>query len=204
MSEEILPSPEQVEKELIDRELAAQKSLGVYAEFFHLYIHRFNNQIKFMSKKDLIRLLGSLVRSEYNDSKDVSKVLGLANKLNLNSILRSLTNVFEEGLERTKEEIKQFSKDEEAFFNLFNALYSNKYIKAIQNVDPNVPPKTIDDVLKPPHEMKEFNKRKKVEKDAYATANMLLYTKAMMVNYTVVEYMQNNDLEEKKDGTKEN
>jgi hypothetical protein len=202
MSEEILPTPEQVEKELIDRELAAQKSLGIYAEFFHLYIHRFNNQIKFMSKKDLIRLLGSLVRSEYNDSKDVSKVLGLANKLNLNSILRSLTNVFEEGLERTKEEIKQFSKDEEAFFNLFNALYSNKYIKAIQNVDHNVPPKTIDDVLKPPHEMKEFNKRKKVEKDAYATANMLLYTKAMMVNYTVVEYMQNNDLEGKENGTK--
>jgi hypothetical protein len=202
MSEKTL-TPEEVEKELVDRELAAQKSLGVYAEFFHLYIHRFNNQIKFMSKKDLLRLLRSLTRSEYNNIEDVAKLLSIANRLNISSITRSLTNAFEEGLERTKEEIKQRSKQEELFFNLLNGLISNKYIKSIQNVNPNEAPKTIDDVIKPPHDKNEFNKRKKVEKDSYATANMLLYTKAMMVNYTVLEYMQNNELEGNENGTKE-
>lgn len=196
-------TPEEVEKVMIERDVQSQKSLSVYAEFFHLYIHRFNNQMKFMSKKDLVRLLSSIVTSEFNEQTEVSKVLSFANKLNTNSILRSITNVFEEGLERTKDEVKQFSEHETNFYNLLSALVSNKYIKSIQNVNPEEPPKVIDDVIKPPHNMKEFNKRKKVEKDAYSTANMLLYTKAMMVNYTVLEYIQENAVELNTDEKKE-
>lgn len=194
MSEETLPTPEQVEETLIERELQAQKNLGVYAEFFQLYIVRFNNQVLHMDKKDILRLINTLVGSEYNDSKDVNKLLVFARNLNVKSLVRSLRNAFEEGLEREKADIKQFSKSEEKFFNLLNGLLSNKYIKSIQNVDRNTPPKVIEEVVKHLHDQKEFNKRKQVEKDAFATGNMLLYTKAMMVSYSVIEYMQENEL----------
>jgi hypothetical protein len=192
---ELILTPEQIEKEMIERELQAQKNLSVYAEFFQLYTPRFSNQVKFMNKKDLLRLIESLVGSEYNETSEVNKLYTYAKSLNINSILRSLLNAFQEGLEKSKEDIKQFSKNEVKFFNLLNALLSNKYIKSIQNVDPNQPPKVIDEVIKHIHSKTEFNKRKKVEKDAFATANMLLYTKAMMVNYTVLEYMQENAVE---------
>lgn len=207
MSEqERMPTPEEVEKAMIEKELQEQKDLGIYAQYFQLYIHRFNNQMKFMSKKEIIRLVGSLVGSEYNDSKEVSKVLAFASKLNVNSLLRSIRNALEEGLERNKEDIKQCSKDESKFYNLLNGLLSNKYIKSIHGVNQKNPPKTIEDVVKPTHDSKEFNSRKQVEKDSYSTANMLLYTKAMMVNYTVLEYLDENatelnQIQEKKDGT---
>jgi hypothetical protein len=195
MSEtELVLTPEQVEAEMIERELQAQKNLGTYAEFFKLYIPRFNNQMQFMEKKDLMRLINSLVGSEYNDQKDVNRLNTLSKSLNLNSLIRSLRNALEEGLERKKEDIKQQSTSETKFFNLLNALLTNKYIKSIQSVDPDVPPKVIEEVTKHTHNMKEFNKRKQVEKDAFATGNMLLYTKAMMVSYTVIEYMQENEL----------
>src|ERR1019366_7542335 len=172
---EIELTPAQIEQEMIDRELQAQKNLGVYAEFFKLYIPRFNNQMQFMEKKDLLRLINSLVGSEFNDSKDINRLNSLAKNLNNNSILRSLRNAFEEGLERSKEDVKQFSKNEQKFFNLLNGLLSNKYIKSIQTVDKDVPPKVIEDVIRHNHNVKDFNKRKKVEKDAFSTANMLLY-----------------------------
>jgi hypothetical protein len=194
MSEEIKFTPEQVEAEMLEREALLQKNLGVYAEFFQLYIVRFNNQALAMDKKGLLRLIDSLVGSEFNDSKDISKLLGYAKNLNVKSLLRSVRNAFEEGLEREKVDIKQYSKSEEKFFTLFSSLLSNKYIRSIQSVDRDVPPKVIEEVVKHTHDLKEFNKREKVEKDAFSTGNMLMYTKSMMVNYTVIEYMQENEL----------
>lgn len=200
MSEEIKLTPEQVEAEMIEREALLQKNLGVYAEFFQLYIVRFNNQALAMDKKGLLRLIDSLVGSEFNDSKDISKVLSYAKNLNVKSILRSLRNAFEEGLEREKADIKQYSKSEEKFFSLFSSLLSNKYIRSIQSVDRDVPPKVIEEVIKHTHDQKEFNKRQRVEKDAFATGNMLMYTKSMMVSYTVIEYMQENELKLNEEG----
>jgi hypothetical protein len=200
MSEEIKLTPEQVEAEMVERELLLQKNLGVYAEFFQLYIVRFNNQALMIDKKGLLRLIASLTGSEFNDSKDLNKVLVYAKNLNVKSILRSLRNAFEEGLEREKEDIIQCSKSETKFFNLLKDLLANKYIKSIQSVDRDVPPKVIEEVVKHTHNVTEFNKRKKVEKDAFSTGNMLMYTKSMMVNYTVIEYLQENELKLKEEG----
>jgi hypothetical protein len=199
MSDELkLPTPEEVEKIMIEKELASQKALNTNAEFFYLYIHRFNEQLKFMSKKDTLRLIGSLIGSPYNKSDDTSKALAIGNRLNLSSIKRTLINVLEQYMEKDVKDVKQFSSQETTFFKLLDELFANKYVTSILAIKPDQEIKIIDDVIKTTHDVKEFNKRKTVEKDAFATANQLLYTKMALIQHTLIQYLEN---EEKKNGT---
>jgi len=198
MSEqEKLPTPEEVERVMLERETQAEKSLNTNAEFFYLYIHRFNEQIKHMSKKDMLRLIGSLIGSEHNTPEDTSTALKLGTSLNLKSIVRTLVNVLEQYMEKDTKDIKQFSAKETKFFKALDELLANKYVTSILSIKPEQEVKTIEDVIKTTHDPKEFNKRKQVEKDSFATANQLLYTKMALIQHTLIQYITE---EEKKDG----
>jgi len=199
MSEQREPTPLEVEKAMIDRELAEQKSLNTNAEFFYLYIHRFNEQIKFMSKKDMLRLIRSLAGSDLNKSEDLSRLDALGNGLNLGSIKRTLINVLEQYMEKDAKDIRQFSPKEKSYFKLLDELFANKYVTSILQIKPDQEIKTIEDVIKTTHDPKEFNKRKQVEKDAFATANQLLYTKMALIQHTLIQHLENE--EKKENGT---
>lgn len=196
MSEQREPTPQEVEQIMIDRELAHEKALNTNAEFFYLYIHRFNEQIKFMSKKNMLRLIASLAGSPLNKSEDTAKALAIGNKLNLNSIKRTLINVLEQYMEKDTKDIKQFSPQEKLFFKLLDELFANKYVTSILSIKPDQEIKTIEDVIKSTHDPKEFNRRKKVEKDAFATANQLLYTKMALIQHTLIQHLENEEKKE--------
>lgn len=201
MSEqEKLPTPEEVERIMLEREAQNEKSLNTNAEFFYLYIHRFNEQIKHMSKKDMLRLISSLVGSIHNKPEDISKALKLGSDLNLKSVVRTLVNVLEQYMEKDAKDVKQFSPRETKFFKALDELLANKYVTSILSVKPEQEIKTIEDVIITTHDTKEFNKRKQVEKDAFATANQLLYTKMALIQHTLIQYITE---EEKKNGRSE-
>lgn len=186
-------SPEQVEKIMVEKELAHNKALNTNAEFFYLYIHRFNEQLKYMSKKDMLRLIASLIGSEYNEKINTSRALKIGKELNLNSIKRTLINVLEQYMEKDVKDIKQFSPKETIFFKSLDELLANKYVTSILSLKPEQEIKTIEDVIKSTHNVQEFNKRKKVEKDAFATANQLLYTKMALIQHTLIQHLEEEE-----------
>src|SRR6185436_13867784 len=109
MTEPIL-TPEQVEAEMLKREEETAKALDGYAQFFYMYIHRFQEQIKLMSKKQLITLMMSLSDSEVNKEEKLKALKRTALNLNLKSLIRTISNVIENPLNDSA--IKTFSKEE--------------------------------------------------------------------------------------------
>lgn len=189
MTEEIkIPSPAEIERIMIEKSLQEERDLDGLAQFFYLYIHRFQEQIKFMSKKQLIKLMNSLVGSEYNDEVSLKRANFLAKGLNTNSLIRTIGNSVESPLQ--DEKLQQFSKKEKELFHLLETLLAEKYVKSIENLDKENPPKTVQEAIKHLHNEKEFNKRSAVEKDSFATANQLLYTKTVMSQKVILEYLE--------------
>lgn len=184
MSSELVLTPEQIESEMIKRELETQKALDGYATFFYMYIQRFKEQIKMMSKKQLITLVVTLSGSEVNNEK-LKSLKRVALILNLKSLVRTISNVIENPLNES--DIKTFSKDEKKFFDLLENLLAEKYISAIESVKDATSDLTIKDVVKHNYNEKEFNKRDKLEKDAFATGNQLLFGKFTMIRFTMLE-----------------
>lgn len=196
MSKEInILNPEQIEGEMIKRELETQKALDGYAQFFYLYIQRFKEQIKMMSKKQLITLVVSLSDSEVNKDEKLKSLKRTALNLNLKSLVRTISNVIENPLNEST--IKTFSKDEKKFFDLLENLLAEKYISAIESVKDVKSDLTIQDVVKHNINAKEFNKRDKLEKDAFATGNQLLFGKFTMIRFTMLEELDKMSVEVK-------
>lgn len=185
MTDELVLTPEQIEAEMIKRELETQKALDGYASFFYMYIHRFQEQIKMMSKKQLITLVVTLSSSEVNKQEKLKDLKRVALNLNLKSLVRTISNVIENPLNESA--IKTFSKEEKKFFNLLENLLAEKYISSIENVKDSKVDLTISDVVKHSVDSKEFNKRDKLEKDAFATGNQLLFGKFTMIRFTMLE-----------------
>lgn len=181
--EQVLTS-EQIESEMVKREFETQKALDGYAQFFYLYIQRFKEQIKMMSKKQLITLVITLSGSEVNNEK-LKDLKRAALNLNLKSLVRTVSNVIENPLNVS--DIKTFSRDEKKFFDLLETLLAEKYISAIENVKDPKADLTITDIVKHNINAKEFNKRNKLEKDAFATGNQLLFGKFTMIRFTMLE-----------------
>lgn len=182
---ELLPTPEEVEKVMVEREKMAHKALDGYAQFFTLYIHRFREQLKMMSKKQLLTLCSSLSGSQYNKSLDLKRLLKVGQNMNLNSLIRTIGNVVENPL--NEEEFKTFNDREREFFILLENLLTEKYIASIENVKEVREGFTIQDIIQHSFTEKDFNKRSVLEKDAFSTANQLLFGKYSMMHYTVLE-----------------
>lgn len=195
-----LPSPKQVEEIMLQKDKQAAKEtnpLDSHASFFYLYIFRFHQQIKFMSKKQLLRLVRSLVGSPYTQELDVNKLLRIGNTLNLNSLIRTIGNSVEFPL--NEKEIKTFSAKEKEFFHLMDNLIADKYVGCIEEIKDPKDVKVIQDVIKHSHDEKEFKKREQVEKDAFSTANQLLCSKTLLIQYTVLEELKTQE-DKKKEG----
>jgi hypothetical protein len=196
----VIPSAAEVETELLRRDAETAKALDGYAQFFMLYITRFKEQLKFMSKKELIKLIISLSDSEFSDKDDVSLMIRTANSLNLKSLIRTIGNAVEAPL--NEDAIKQFSKKEKQLFNILEDLFAQKYVGSISAStkkhydNKDLPaPRVVTEVVNTTHDEKEFNKRKQVEKDAYSTANQLLLVKTLMAQDVIIEHLDSNSEE---------
>lgn len=192
---ERLPTPEEVEQIMIQRELETQKALDGRAQLFALYIPRLKGQLNFMSKKQLVILATDLCKSEHTKDADVSKAISLTKNLNLNSLIRTIGNVIESPLH--EHVIKQMSKGEKKFFDALEELLAQKYVTYVMNYINNPPqgenaPKTIEELVTYSPDKKKFDKREQVEKDSYATANQILLTKTLMMQHTLLEYLNEN------------
>lgn len=190
-----IPTPDEIEKTMIDKELASQKQevdpLDTHATLFYLFNPRFQNTLDFLSKKQLIKLIETLAGSKYNDPLDLAKIHKVGNVLNLKGIVRVLKAVVEFPLEhKTLESIT--NKGEIKFFELFNGLLTNKYFSDIKlaseklNADSTLNI-TVEDVVMHTHDLKEFNKRSHAEKDSFAIGNKLLTSKFLMMHVTEQE-----------------
>lgn len=200
MSEEKLPSAEQVEAVMLEKEKTSKSDpLDTHATFFYFYIFRFKQQLNMMSKKELVRLINSLVGSEFNKEIEIKRLLRLVDGLNLNSIHRALINVVEFPL--NEKEIKSMSKNEKEVFDLMDSLIAEKYVSCLESAN-NIDEKTtVQDIIKHLFDEKEFKKRKNVEKDAFATANQLICSKTLLIQHTVLEQIK---FEEEKKKEEEN
>jgi hypothetical protein len=193
---ERLPTPEEVEQIMIQRELETQKALDGRAQMFALYMPRLKGQMNFMSKKQLIKFATHLCKSEHTKDEDVNKAMSIIDKLNLNSIRRVIGNVIESPL--NEQEIKTFSVKEKNVFDMLEELLSQKYVTYIMNYINN-PPKEGET----PRQIQElvtylpkylFNKNiEQVEKDAFATANQIMLTKTLMMQHTLLEYLNSEE-----------
>ena len=186
-----IPTGSQVEEIMLEKDKIADSKadpLDSHATFFYMYMFRFKQQIKLMSKKELIKLMDSLVGSEFTSTTEVSKLLSLTNGLNLNSIIRVITNAVEFPLNETA--IKSMSKKEKKTFELMDGLLAEKYVTCLEKLEDPKNVKVISDIIKHTHNDKEFNKRKDVEKDAFATANQLICSKTLLIQYTVLEQVK--------------
>ena len=192
-----IPTPEEVEKAIIEKDRTAKTTdpLDSHATFFYLYIFRFKNQTKLMSKKQLIKLVATLTGSEYTNKEEANKLVATLDKLNLNSIIRVVNNTVEFPL--NEKEIKSMSKNEKKAFDLMDNLLAEKYVKCLEQITDISKVKTVQDIIKHNYNEKEFNKRLQVEKDAFSTANQLVATKTLLIQYTVLEQLK---LEEDKKG----
>ena len=202
-----IPTGSEVEQIMIDKDKMSESKadpLDSHATFFYLYMFRFKQQIKLMNKKELVRLIDSLVGSEFIKLADKNLLLSLANSLNTNSIVRVITNAVEFPLNETA--IKSMSKKEKKAFELMDGLLANKYVSSLEKLEDPKSVKVISDIIKHAHDEKEFNKRKDVEKDAFATANQLICSKTLLIQYTVLEQVKIEEDKKKEeiDGTKDN
>lgn len=196
-------NPQEIEKLILEKDAKTAKEtnpLDSHASFFHLYIFRFKQQVKMMSKKQLIKLVESLVGSEYNKNSEVNQLLNKLNNLNLNSVIRVINNVVEFPL--NEKEVKLMSLKEKNAFALMDSLIAEKYVASLEQIKDVSQVKTIQDVVKHSHKEKEFNKRSQVEKDAFATGNQLLGTKTLLIQYTVLEQLKLEEDAKKNEGEK--
>lgn len=190
-----LPTPDQVEKVLIDKEIASQKAnvdpLDTHATLFYLFNPRFQNTLQFLSKKQLIKLIQTLAGSKHNDPKDLNKIDKIGNIINLKGIARVLKAVVEFPLEDATL-VSITNKSELRFFELFNGLLTNKYFSDIKEAgekmtnDPKLQ-MTVEEMVMHTHNLKDFNKRSHAEKDAFAIGNKLLTSKFLMMHVTEQE-----------------
>lgn len=194
-----IPTPEELEQGMLEREKQPVDPLDSHANFFHLYIFRFQNQVKLMSQKQILKLVASLTDSEYNQKTDVDTLLHLLKNLNLKSVMRVVNNTVEYPL--NEDEIKSMSTQEQKAFDLMDDLLAVKYMTSFQKVTDASKLAGIQDVVKHQHHEKEFNRRSQLEKDAFSTANQLIATKTLLIQYTVLEQVK---LEEDKKKEEEN
>lgn len=203
------PTPDQVEQAMVQKELKAQSAaldpLDTHAQLFYFFNPRFQNTISFLSKKQLILLMGTLAGSEHNKVEDVSKIYKLASKFTL----KSLARVVRSAIDHPLEEITLHGKQEEKLFQLFDSLLANKYYTCIQKgmekkeADPESV-KQIEDVILHTHNIKEFNKRIHAEKDAFAIGNKLLASKFLMMLTTHLREMERQKVSEEMNKETEN
>lgn len=204
MSELKIPTASEVEEVMLEKDKVAESKhdpLDSHATFFYMYMFRFKQQIKFMAKKELIRLMDSLVGSEFVKKEDISQLLNITATLNNGSILRVIKNAVEFPL--NEKEIKSMSKKEKKAFDLMDGLLAEKYVTCLEKLENPKDVKVISDIIKHSHNEKEFNKRKDVEKDAFATANQLICSKTLLIQYTVLEQVKIEE-DKKKDVLDEN
>ncbi len=197
-----IPTASQVEEVMLEKDKVAESKhdpLDSHATFFYMYMHRFKQQIKIMTKKELLKLMNSLVGSEFVKQEDVNTLLNLSTGLNLNSVIRVIVNAVEFPLNENA--IKSMSKKERKAFEMMDNLLADKYVTALEKLEDPKQVKVISDIIKHSHNEKEFNKRKDVEKDAFATANQLICSKTLLIQYTVLEQVKIEE-EKKKEGDK--
>ncbi len=132
--------------------------------------------------------MNSLVGSEFTSKTEVNKLLNLSATLNNGSILRVINNAVEFPL--NEKDIKSMSKKEKKAFELMDGLLAEKYVTCLEKLENPKDVKVISDIIKHSHDEKEFNKRKEVEKDAFATANQLICSKTLLIQYTVLEQVK--------------
>jgi hypothetical protein len=191
----LIPTPDQVEKVMIEKELKAQQAqqdpLDTHATLFYLFNPRFQNTLDFLSEKQLIKLVQTLAGSKHNKQEDLNKIAKVGNILNLKGLIRVIKAAVEFPLEsKTLNSITR--KSELKFFELFNGLLTNKYFSDIKEAgerltaDPELKI-TVEEMVFHTFNKKEFDKRSMPEKDAFAIGNKLLTSKFLMMHVTEQE-----------------
>lgn len=191
-----LPTPDQVEQVMLEKEAASQKKddnpLNTHAQLFFLYNPRFQSQLEFLSNKQMIKLMQSLAGSTYNKSEDVSRLASLSNNINKKGLWRVIAAVIEHPLNDAP--FSLMSSKEQKLFHHFDSLLTNKYFNCIQagmekQAENPEAIRQVEDVII--HTLdttsKEFTKRTAAEKDSFATANKLLASKFLMLLVTYLE-----------------
>lgn len=206
-------NPREYEQKLLDLENNPNKNepLDVHAAMFGYYNPRFQGQLNFMSKKQILNLAMDLAGSSYNEKVDVNKIITMSKDLGLSALKRVIAGVIENPL--AEKELRLTNEKEQKLFVLFDSLLTNKYYncisKGLEDQGKDFEKKLeLEDFIV--HNIntndKSFQKREKVEKDGFFTGNKLLCSKFLMMMITQQKYLEENPkvLEELDKLTKEN
>lgn len=181
-----MKSQDAYEKRLLEiEEGKTSDPLDVHAGMFKYYNPRFQGQLNYMSKKQIINLATSLAGNSNNLQSDVNKIISLSKDIGLNALRKIVAGVVEHPLAEI--ELKLSVEKEAKLFVLFDSLLTNKYYTCIKNgleEQAKNPDKKIEleDFIKHNSDFnsREFKKRDKVEKDGFFTGNKLLCSKTIM------------------------
>lgn len=199
---EIIPpnkqlTPQEYEQKLLDLEANPTKNdpMDVHAAMFKYYNPRFQGQLNFMSKKQILQLASDLVGSSYNQKADINKIITLSKDLGISALKRVVAGVVENPLAEV--ELSLTNDKEKRLFTLFDSLLTNKYFNCIQTglqeqaKNPEIKHELEDFII---HTLdlnsSDFKKREKQEKDGFFTGNKLLCSKYIMLMVSQNEYMK--------------
>lgn len=183
MNEEKKLTPFEFEQKLLERETQESDPLDVHSAMLKFYLPRFQGQINHLSKKEFQNLMVNLAGSEFNDRKDVNKVIVLSNGLNVKAINRVVFSVIKSPF--LEEDFSLLSEKEEKLFRLFDDLLTNKYYSCLKDYLNKPADQRNEDEIFIAHlvdtNAKEFQRRSAAEKDAFNTGDQLLISKYLMI-----------------------
>jgi hypothetical protein len=186
---------DEYEKRLL--EIEADKTsdpLDVHAGLFKYYNPRFQGQLNYMSKKQILNLATSLAGSKNNAQSDVNKIITMSKDIGLNALRKIVAGTIEHPL--AKVDLTLPIEKEAKLFVLFDSLLTNKYYTCIKNglEEQKLNPERkieLEDFITHSIDLnsREFKKREKVEKDGFFTGNKLLCSKTIMWLVIQNEYL---------------
>lgn len=167
--------------------------LDVHAAMFKMFNPRFQGQVNHLSKKELLKLVTDLCGAKCNDQISVNQINGLSKDLGLKALRRVIGGVVEHPL--ADKDLKLTIEKEVKLFILIDSLLTNKFYTGICQGLTNPDTKLeLHDVIVDNFNTndKEFQKLKKVQKDAFITGKNLLHSKYWMMLITQQQYLDAN------------
>lgn len=190
-------SPVEFEQQLLNQvnEQTPGDPLDVHAAMFKYYNPRFQGQLNWMSKKEIVKLAMDVAGCEFNKNEDINKIAAFSKDLGLKALQRVIGGVVEHPLADI--DLKLTVELEKKLFILLDSLLTNKYynfqVRGLELQKENPDKKLeLNDIVVHNLDMnsKEFQKLKKVQKDAFITANNLLHSKFWMMRITHDQYLE--------------
>jgi len=194
-------TPEEYEKKALSHE-GSDHPMNAHAFYFHVYSERMKQELRDLSKKELLVILKMLAQSKYSQKEHITKLLKLGDGLNLNSISRTINNVVQSPL--NDEPVTTQSNKEMDFFVVMSDLFMLKYRKSLDDFDNTKTAYTNDDIVEHLHTEKEFKKLNDKQQSLFNVINQVLFSKTVMMKYTEEEFLKKlAEEKEKENGNKE-